>query len=54
MNAKSQPGLKGGAYPITPERESRVAAALRENLRKRKAQQQQKTEEYEKKDENVG
>ena len=30
------------SYPFTPERESRVAAALRENLRKRKAQQQSK------------
>jgi hypothetical protein len=28
----------------TPEREARVAAALRENLRKRKAQQETKTE----------
>jgi len=27
----------------SPEREARVAAALRENLRKRKAQQQTKT-----------
>jgi hypothetical protein len=38
MNEKSQPN----AYPFSPERESRVAAALRENLRKRKAQQQAK------------
>lgn len=28
------------AYKYSPERESRVAAALRENLRKRKVQQQ--------------
>lgn len=30
------------AYKYSAERESRVAAALRENLRKRKAQQQAK------------
>ncbi len=38
METKPQPN----AYPFSPERESRVAAALRENLRKRKAQQQAK------------
>jgi cytochrome c-type biogenesis protein CcmH/NrfF len=32
------------AYKYSAERESRVAAALRENLRKRKAQQQSRTD----------
>ncbi len=41
MSAKQQPN----SYPFSAERESRVAEALRENLRKRKAQQQtRKTE----------
>jgi len=40
MNEKAQPN----AYPFSPERESRVAAALRENLRKRKQQQQARVE----------
>lgn len=38
MTAKQQ----SKTYIYSPERESRVAEALRENLRKRKAQQQAK------------
>jgi len=35
-----KPKAQTEAYKFSPEREDRVAAALRENLRKRKAQQQ--------------
>ncbi len=41
MNMKQQ----SNKYPFSAEREDRVAAALRENLRKRKAAQQHKQHE---------
>lgn len=47
MTAKQQPN----SYPFSPEREKRVADALRENLRKRKAQQQSRETAPNKKDE---